>query len=255
MIALQIETLRSGIPLHNIDADLRIVCTQTYLDEWVRDCVVGFGGLSGHGGPVLVEVAGGIGGFSGEIAGGIGGKGKEFHDQHVGKVRRCEEGGDRKGGLCMDSSEESLGMEGIDRSRHGGIDKVEDCRILLGDCRVAFEEESCVRDGGLKSCSMSCKLRMNICLSTVRDQRRMQSSFHVQSGPFLSSQIVETVAQFDHSVKAFLFGRANQVDNRDADVAGRINVMFDLRLTPTTTTTTHINTTTIGHAFVMVRSE
>ena len=48
------------------------------------------------------EVVGGIGRFSGEIAGGIGGKGEEFHDQHVGKVCRIEEGGDRKGGLGVD---------------------------------------------------------------------------------------------------------------------------------------------------------
>ena len=52
-------------------------------------------------------------------------------------------------------------MEGIDRSRHGGIDKVEDCRILSGECMVAFEEEGCVGIGGLKSCSMSGELHMN----------------------------------------------------------------------------------------------
>ena len=126
---------------------------------------------------------------------GIGGKGDEYDDQHVGKVWRFEEGGDRKGGSGMDSSEERLGMERIDRSRHGGIDKVEDCRILLGDCRADFEEESCAGVGGLKSCSMSGELHMNICLSTVRDKRRMQSSLHFQSCPPLSSHIVEKAAQ------------------------------------------------------------
>ena len=89
---------------------------------------------------MLGEVLGGIGGFSGEIAGGIGGKGDELNDQHVGKVWRFEEGVDRKGGIGVDSSEESSGTEGIDRSRHGGIDKVEDSRILLGDCTVILEE-------------------------------------------------------------------------------------------------------------------
>ena len=43
----------------------------------------------------------------------------------------------------MDPSEEKLGTEGIDRSRSGGIDGLEDSRILLGDCRVVVEEENC----------------------------------------------------------------------------------------------------------------
>ena len=38
----------------------------------------------------------------------------------------------------MDSSDESLGMEGVDRSRTGGIDKVEDCRIMLGGLQGRF---------------------------------------------------------------------------------------------------------------------
>ena len=62
----------------------------------------------------------------------------------------------------MDSSEERLGTEGIDRSRRGGIDKVENSRIRLGDCRVVLEEENCVGVGGLKSCSMSGESHMNI---------------------------------------------------------------------------------------------
>ena len=80
-------------------------------------------------------------GFSrspGEMAEGIGGKGEEFHDQHVGKVWRFEEGGGRKGGSGMDSSEESLGMKEIGRIgriKHGGIDKVEDCRKRSEGCK------------------------------------------------------------------------------------------------------------------------
>ena len=63
----------------------------------------------------------GVGGLSGETAGGIGGKGEEFHYQHVGKVCRFEEGGDRKGGIGVDSSEEKLETEGIDRSMSVGL--------------------------------------------------------------------------------------------------------------------------------------
>ena len=85
-------------------------------------------------------------------------------------------------------------MEEIDGIRHGGIDKVEDSRILLGDCKVVFEEEGCGGIGGLKSCSMSGKSHMNTFLKTVRDVRRMQSSLHFQPCSLLSSQIVETIA-------------------------------------------------------------
>ena len=127
---------------------------------------------------MLGKVAGGIAKLSGEIAGGIGGKGEEFHDQHVGKVWRFGKGGGRKGGSGMDSSEESLGMEGIDGSRHGGIDKVEDFRILLGDCSVDFEDERRAGIGGLESCSMSGELHMNTCLRSICDRRRIQSSLH-----------------------------------------------------------------------------
>ena len=49
-----------------------------------------------------------------------------------------EEGGDRKRGSGMDSSEEGLGIEEIVRIMHGGIDKMEDCWIVLGDRRVDF---------------------------------------------------------------------------------------------------------------------
>ena len=65
----------------------------------------------------------------------------------------------------MDSSAESLGMEGIGRSRHGGIHKAEDCKILLGDCRVDLEEENCIGVGGLKSCSTPGESHLNIFVS------------------------------------------------------------------------------------------
>ena len=57
---------------------------------------------------------------------------ERLHDQHVGRVRGFEEGGDRNGGSGLDSSAESLGTEGVCRNGHGGIDEVEDCRNLLG---------------------------------------------------------------------------------------------------------------------------
>ena len=58
--------------------------------------------------------------------------GEEYNDQHVGKVWRFEEGGDRKGGIGVDSSEEKLETKGNDRSRTGGTDRSEDSWILLG---------------------------------------------------------------------------------------------------------------------------
>ena len=111
------------------------------------------------------KIAGGTGGFSGDIAGGVGGKGEEFHDQHVGRVWKFEEVGDRKGGTGVDSSEESLGTEEVDRIGHDVTDEAEDSRILLGDCRVVIEEENCIGVGGLKSCSISGESHLNICLS------------------------------------------------------------------------------------------
>ena len=160
----------------------------------------------------MEEVVRGTGGFS-ELAAGIGGKGEEFHYQFVGKVWRIEEGGDRKGGSGVDSSAESIGMEGIDRSRHGGIDKAEDCRFMLGDCRVDLEEEKCIGVLGLKSCStsgesylnmllsQSCSVpgesHLDICLKTIRDKRRMQSSLHFPLCLLSSPQIA-----IDHEVRA-----------------------------------------------------
>ena len=91
-------------------------------------------------------------------------KGVEFHDQHVGKVWRFEEGGGRKGGSGTDSSVESRGTEEVCRIRHGGIDRMVDSRNRSEGCRVDFWEEGRVGIRGLKSCSMSSKLHMNILL-------------------------------------------------------------------------------------------
>ena len=96
----------------------------------------------------VVRGIGGFSGLSGKKEAGIGGKGEELHDQHVGRVRRFEEGGDRRGGSGLDSSAESFGTEGVCRNGHGGIDGVEDRRNLLGDCRVDFAEVDCVGVGG-----------------------------------------------------------------------------------------------------------
>ena len=64
----------------------------------------------------------------GEASGGRGGKGEEYNDQHGRQVWRFEavEG---NGGIGVDSSEEKLGLEDIDRSGIGGVDGLED-RIL-----------------------------------------------------------------------------------------------------------------------------
>ena len=77
------------------------------------------------------EEVGGQGESPRGASGDRGGKGEEYHEQHVGKVWRFEEGGDRNGGTGVDS-EEKLRKEDIDRSRSGGIDGSEDSRILLG---------------------------------------------------------------------------------------------------------------------------
>ena len=134
------------------DQDIALIHTQLHSDEFFISCQLGVGGNHvGVGGleDVLGDFAGGIGGFPGapgEMVEGIGGKGVEFHDQHVEKVWRLVEGGDMKGGSGVESSAESLGMEGIGRIMHGGID-MEDSKNRLGDCRlilrrnVALESE------------------------------------------------------------------------------------------------------------------
>ena len=109
-------------------------------------CIAGVGGEhEGAGGlkEASGQVVGGIGGFSGPSGkkeAGIGGKGEELHDQHVGRVWRFEEGGDRNGGSGLDSSVESSGTEGVCRNGQGGIE--------VEDRRVDFAEEDCVGVGG-----------------------------------------------------------------------------------------------------------
>ena len=71
----------------------------------------------------------------------------------------------------MDSSEEKLETEGSDRSRSGVIDGLEGGRILLGECRVVVEEESC---------SIAGESHMFFWLKTIRDVRRMHSSLYAQ---------------------------------------------------------------------------
>ena len=123
-----------------MDQYFRLAFVQTYLDDFVNDCVEGVGGPKG----LLGDIAG-VGGHVGhrgmdseglgKAKGGIGGIGEEHDDQHGGKVWRFEGGGGRKRGIGVDASEEKLRTEGIDRSRSGGIDGLEDRMTLLGDCR------------------------------------------------------------------------------------------------------------------------
>ena len=78
----------------------------------------------------------------------------------------------------MDSEEKS-GTEGIDRSRSGGIDALEDSRILKGDCRVVVEKEIC---------SIVGKSHTSLCLTTIVDKRRMHSPLMLQLYPLLTVQ-------------------------------------------------------------------
>ena len=188
------------------DQDIELINAQLYLDDLLSNCTAGVsgehegvGGLKESSG----QVVGGIGGFSGPSGkkeAGIGGKGEELHDQHVGRVWRFEEGGDRNGGSGLDSSAESLGTEGVCRNGHGGIDEVEDCRNLLGDCRAEFAEGNCVGVGGLGSRESL----TNILLKLVRDKRRIMSSLHFQSCPLMIAQIVEQLCQIVHDVRGHL---------------------------------------------------
>ena len=81
-------------------------------------------------------------------------------------------------------------MEDIDGNGVGGVDGLEDW-ILLGnggrvvgteDCRVVVLED-CRTGGKLKSCSIAGESHMQICLQTIRDSRRMNSSLNFQSSP------------------------------------------------------------------------
>ena len=145
---------------------ITLVETQECLDDVLNDCHDGVGCVEadvvrgvGVGGVVRGV---GVGGFRyknpGGASGGRGGKGEESNDQHGGKVWRFGAVG-RNGGIGVDSSDEVLGVEDIDRSGIGDIDGLED-QILLGDsvrvvgtqdCRVVVVED--YRTGGeLKSC-------------------------------------------------------------------------------------------------------
>ena len=103
----------------------------------------------------------------------------------------------------MVSSEEKVGKVDIDGLKidriNGGIDGLEDDRIMLEDCGVVVEE-GC----GIK------RLHIDICLTSIIDRRRMNMSLIMQPDPVLTIQscsillcqhIVEKTAQTDHSVK------------------------------------------------------
>ena len=114
--------------------------TQLYLDEFLRGCD-GVGGLQVD----FVRGSEGVGGQGespGGASGGRGGKGEESNDQHGGKVWRFE-AVRRNGGIGVDSSEEKLGLEVIDRSGIGGIDGLEDDRVMLGNCGRVVGTEDC----------------------------------------------------------------------------------------------------------------
>ena len=136
-------SLSNSTCVNNVhDQDFQLACVQTYLDSVLHDCV-GVGGQKGFS-----EECEGIGNRGpGGASGGFGGIGAELKRHDGGKGWRIEEGGDRKGGSGLDSSAESLGMEGIDRSRSGGIEsedcgiESEDCGNRLESCRVDFVDE------------------------------------------------------------------------------------------------------------------
>ena len=97
-----------------------------------------------------------------------------------GKGWRIEEV-DGNGGTGVDSSEEEVGRVDIDGLQvdgiNGGIDGLEDDRILLEDCGVVVEEDCGI--GGLY---------IDICLTSVVNRRRMNSSLTVQQDPVLTMQ-------------------------------------------------------------------
>ena len=138
----------------------------------VKECHDGVGGFQAD------DVRGVGDGGQGEspegASGGRGGKGEGYHEQHVGKVWRFEEGGDRNGGLGADSSEENLGKEDIDRSRSGGIDGSEDSRILLEGCGRIVGTEDC-RVVAIEDCRTGGS-HMDLLLMTIVDVRRMYDS-------------------------------------------------------------------------------
>ena len=88
---------------------------------------------------------------------------------------------DGNGGTGGDSSEEKVGKVDIDGLKvdriNGGIDGLEDDRILLDDCGVVAEE-----DCGIK------RLHIDIFLTSIIDRRRMDNSLIVQPFPVLTMQ-------------------------------------------------------------------
>ena len=133
--------------------------------EFSEDC-------EGSGGRQTKGLGGAIGGF--------GGKGLELKRQDSGKGWIIEEV-DGNGGAGVDSLEEKFGNVDADGSKVdriiGGIDGLEVDRILLEDCGVVVEEDC--RIGGL---------HIDICLTTIVDRRRMNSSLIVQQDPVLTMQ-------------------------------------------------------------------
>ena len=146
------------------DQDCQLAYVQTYLGRFLHDSV-GVGGQSR-----LSEECEGVGSNGPE--GASGGIGAELKRQDGGKGWRIEEGGDRKGGSGLDSSAESLGMEGIDRSRSGGIGTEEFCGLRCSCC------------GGMKGSfcggsSIDNKSHMQMFLDTIIDVRRMYESKYI----------------------------------------------------------------------------
>ena len=70
------------------------------------------------------------------------------------------------------------------------------------DCRVVVDVEDC-RVGGS---------HMELCLETILYVRCMYGSLKLQSQSLSNFQIVEQIAQIDHSVKADVCRTANHVD-------------------------------------------
>ena len=111
----------------------------------------------------------------------------------------------------MDSSEEKLGTEDIDRRRIGGIDGSEDSRISLGDCKEIFGSEDRRVVVDVEDCRVGGS-HMELSVETIFDVRRMYDSLALHPQPLLSSQIVEQIAQIHHSVNADSCTTAEHVD-------------------------------------------
>ena len=75
---------------------------------------------------------------SAEVRGGIG---KEYKDQHVGKVWRFEEEVGN-GGTGVDSSEASVGSDGVEMGRIGNEVRV----FVSADCRIQGSEDCMIEE-------------------------------------------------------------------------------------------------------------